>query len=163
MLMNSGKAIVVGDDIDTDVIAPGPYLHMGIQEILKHSFEAIEKDFYKKVSPGDVLFAGENFGCGSSREQAVIVIKEMGITAIVAKSYSRLFFRNAVNNGLYVIESDQIEEVKDGHVIMYSFEDGIKIFDDELKKNLGVKKIDGPPLEILKAGGLLNFGKLKKF
>ncbi|MGP6220103.1 LeuD/DmdB family oxidoreductase small subunit [Caldiplasma sukawensis] len=161
--MNSGKAIVLGDDIDTDVIAPGPYLHMGIEEILRHSFEAISKDFYKKVSPGDVLFAGENFGCGSSREQAVIVIKEMGIGAIVAKSYSRLFFRNAINNGLYVLESNQIEGVKDGHVIRYSFEDQIMVFDENLKKNLNVKKIDGPPLEILRAGGLLNFGKIKKF
>lgn len=105
--MIRGKAWVYGDDVDTDVIIPGPYLRTKeIKELACHAMEGIDPDFARKVRPGDVIVAGKNFGCGSSREQAPLALREAGVACVVARSFARIFYRNAINVGLPVVEAD---------------------------------------------------------
>ena len=95
-----GKAWVSGDDVNTDVIFPGRYLHIfEPEEMAKHAMEDADPDFLKNLNPGDVVVAGKNFGCGSSREQAATCLKGAGVGAVVAGSFARLYFRNAINQG----------------------------------------------------------------
>jgi methanogen homoaconitase small subunit len=102
-----GRVWKFGDDIDTDVIIPGKYLRTkDMQVFAAHAMEGIDPEFAKKVKPGDIIVAGSNFGCGSSREQAPLALKHAGITCIVAKSFARIFFRNAINVGLPLMEAD---------------------------------------------------------
>jgi 3-isopropylmalate/(R)-2-methylmalate dehydratase small subunit len=98
-----GRAWVFGDDISTDLINPGPYLVSPVEEAAMHTFEAIDPGYWKKVKPGDVIVAGRNFGCGSSRETAVLVLKHLGIQCVVAESFARIFFRNAIALGLWAM------------------------------------------------------------
>ncbi|MFC2066420.1 3-isopropylmalate dehydratase small subunit [Chloroflexota bacterium] len=106
-MIYSGTAWKFGDDIDTDLIIPSQYLDLGPEEYTKHVMEPIDPEFPEKVKEGDVILAGKNFGAGSSREHAVVALKALGIAAIVAESFSRIFFRNAINQGLAVIESEE--------------------------------------------------------
>jgi 3-isopropylmalate/(R)-2-methylmalate dehydratase small subunit len=108
----SGRAFVFGDDIDTDVLAPGRYMKGPIEELAQHCLEAIDPKFAKNVRPGDVVVAGRNFGMGSSREQAAQALKVLGVAAVVAKSFGGIFYRNALNLGLPVVvcaDTDAIE------------------------------------------------------
>ena len=110
----AGKVYKMGADVDTDVILPGRYLDVTDHEELgRHCMEGIDPDYAKKIQKGDVIFAANNFGCGSSREHAAIAIKSSGITAIVAESFARIFFRNAINNGLPVIECPEAVRATD--------------------------------------------------
>ncbi len=96
-----------GDDVDTDVIIPGKYLRTkDMQVFAAHAMEGIAPEFAKKVKPGDIIVAGSNFGCGSSREQAELALKHAGIACVVAKSFARIFFRNSINVGLPLMEAD---------------------------------------------------------
>ncbi|MCZ6604975.1 MAG: 3-isopropylmalate dehydratase, partial [Alphaproteobacteria bacterium] len=99
----SGRAWVFGDNIDTDAIAPGIYMKLGPEEIAAHCFEAIAPDFAKKVTAGDIVVGGANFGMGSSREQAPQALKILGVGAVLAASFARIFYRNALNLGLPAI------------------------------------------------------------
>lgn len=102
-----GQVWKFGDDIDTDVIIPGKYLRTkDMQVFAAHAMEGIDPGFAKKVKPGDIIVAGSNFGCGSSREQAPLALKHAGIACIVARSFARIFFRNAINVGLPLIEAN---------------------------------------------------------
>ena len=105
--MKKGKVWKYGDDVNTDVIFPGKYTYtiMEPQEIAKHALEDLDPEFAQKVKPGDVIVAGKNFGCGSSREQAAACLKYAGVQAVIAKSFARIYFRNAINLGLPVIQS----------------------------------------------------------
>jgi 3-isopropylmalate/(R)-2-methylmalate dehydratase small subunit len=108
----SGRAFVFGDDIDTDVLAPGRYMKGSIEELAKHCLEAIDPGFASNVRPDDIVVAGRNFGMGSSREQAAQALKVLGVAAVVAKSFGGIFYRNALNLGLPVVvcaETDAIE------------------------------------------------------
>ncbi len=108
-----GKAWKFGDDVDTDVIIQGKYLVINEpEELAKHVFENIKPEFAKAVKKGDFVVAGENFGCGSSREHAPIALKATGIEAVIAKSYARIFFRNAVNIGLKVLECKDADKIE---------------------------------------------------
>ena len=101
----SGNVIKYGDNVDTDVIIPARYLNtIDKSELASHCMEDIDKDFVKKVRPGDIMVAGANFGCGSSREHAPIAIKESGISLVIAKSFARIFYRNSINIGLAILE-----------------------------------------------------------
>ena len=105
--MIKGKAWVYGDDIDTDVIIPGKYLRTKDARLwAEHAMEGCDMDFARLVEPGDVIVAGRNFGCGSSREQAARALKGAGVAAVVARSFARIFYRNAINVGLALIEAD---------------------------------------------------------
>ncbi|AEF95611.1 homoaconitase small subunit [Methanotorris igneus] len=152
-----GKAHVFGNDVDTDAIIPGPYLKtMDGHELASHCMAGIDEDFPKKVKEGDVIVAGENFGCGSSREQAPIAIKYCGIKAVIAESFARIFYRNAINIGLIPIVCKGItKHVKDGDVIEVDLENEKIIINDKITLNCETPK--GIEREILEAGGLINY------
>lgn len=157
--MKKGKIFFFGDNIDTDIIAPGGVMHLGIGEIKKHSMESVFPDFYAAVEPGDIIIAGRNFGGGSSREQAPLVLKEMGIGVVLAESFARLFFRNAINVGLDVgtIEPGAKNSLIVGQAVQYSLEEGtLKGEEGTIHK---FKNPEGPLAEIIKAGGLVEFVK----
>ena len=148
-----GKVFKYGDNVDTDVIIPARYLNAPApEELAKHCMEDIDADFTKNVKAGDIIVGGANFGCGSSREQAPEVIKALGVRCIIAKSYARIFFRNAINNGLLVMENATLSDcVKEGDVIDVAVGDcvmaGCETFPlASLPQNL---------LDILEAGGLV--------
>ncbi|PKQ16060.1 MAG: 3-isopropylmalate dehydratase small subunit [Actinobacteria bacterium HGW-Actinobacteria-7] len=114
-----GRAHVYGRDVDTDVIIPARYLNTSDPaELAKHCLEDLDAGFVSKVEAGDILVAAENFGCGSSREHAPIAIKHAGISAIIAKSFARIFYRNAINTGLPILESEEaVDGISDGDVV----------------------------------------------
>jgi 3-isopropylmalate/(R)-2-methylmalate dehydratase small subunit len=114
-----GNAIKYGDNVDTDVIIPARYLNtIDKKELASHCMEDIDKDFVKKVQNGDIMVAGFNFGCGSSREHAPIAIKASGISLVIAKSFARIFYRNAINIGLAIVECEEAaEEIAENDVI----------------------------------------------
>lgn len=156
----SGRVWKFGDDIDTDVIIPAKYLRSLDKSIWpKHVFEGIDPTFSSKVRPGDIIVAGKNFGCGSSREQAVLAIKWAGISAVVAESFARIFFRNGINNGLLLIECKGISNVVDnGDIIEINLNEGT------IKTKRGIIKYKPLPQflqEILNAGGLVEYYKKK--
>jgi 3-isopropylmalate/(R)-2-methylmalate dehydratase small subunit len=124
----NSKVWVFGDNIDTDVILPGPYLTIHDAEGLgEHAMEGIDPDFAKKVSSGDIIIAGRNFGCGSSREHAPLALKGAGVAAVIAESFSRIFFRNAINIGLPILECPGIKQssVEEGDLFFVDFRKGI--------------------------------------
>jgi 3-isopropylmalate/(R)-2-methylmalate dehydratase small subunit len=120
-----GRAWVFGDNIDTDIINPGTYLLSPLEEASTHAFEAIEPEFSKNVRSGDVIVAGRNFGCGSSRETAPQVIKHLGISCVIAESFARIFFRNAIAVGLPVlVVKDMSDKISPLDEIQISLDDG---------------------------------------
>jgi len=126
--MIEGRVWKYGDDVNTDVIFPGKYAYQPMEatEMAQHAMEDLDPAFAKEVRAGDVVVAGRNFGCGSSREQAAICIKAAGVGAVVAKSFSRIFFRNAINSGLPVIELAQgTERIEAGDEVRIDFGAGI--------------------------------------
>lgn len=155
----TGQARKFGDNINTDYIISGKYKFSTIDmnELAVHLMEDLRPNFYHEIENGDFIVAGENFGCGSSREQAPLVIKQAGISAVLAKSFARIFFRNAINIGLPVIEvsTDNIEE---GDYLKVDLQKGIV---ENVSKNevLKIHPLSPEMLEILKSGGLVNFYK----
>lgn len=149
-----GKVIKYGDNIDTDVIIPARYLNTSNhKELAMHCMEDIDKTFVGRVQKGDIMVAGKNFGCGSSREHAPIAIKESGIACVVAKSFARIFYRNAINTGLPIVEYDGV--IDEGDIIAVDFNSG-KLF-NITKNTEGVFPPFPPFLQnIISAGGLLN-------
>jgi len=159
-----GRVWKFGDNIDTDVIIPFKYKAKTIdpQELAQHVMEGIDPSFSKKVRPGDIIVAGRNFGCGSSREQAPLAIKAAGIAAVVAESFARIFFRNAINIGLPVIEVKGVsEKTGDGDVFEIDLHQGTV---KNLSKGLTFKAAPMPDMlmEILKEGGLVNYIKRRR-
>lgn len=113
-MISSGRIWKLGDDIDTDVLAPGKYMSAPLEELASHCLEAVEPGFASQVNKGDLIVAGRNFGMGSSREQAAQALKMLGIVAVIAKSFAGLFYRNAINLGLPVLESADIDRIVNG-------------------------------------------------
>lgn len=157
-----GKAWVVGDDIDTDQIYHGQYLPLtDPKEMAKHAMEFVPgmEDFAKKVKPGDIVVAGKNFGCGSSREHAVVCLQESGVSCVVAESFARIFYRNAVNLGFPLLECRGVSKmVKTGNKVEVNLETG-KVTNLSTKKTLNGQPPSGLELEIGEKGGLLNYLK----
>lgn len=149
-----GKVIKYGDNVDTDVIIPARYLNTSDpKELAAHCMEDLDKTFVSRVKPGDIMVAGSNFGCGSSREHAPLVIKTSGIGAVIAKSFARIFFRNAINIGLPIIECDT--DIDEGDRVEIDFDRGeIR----NLTKNTSVDFAPFPPFlqDIISKGGLMN-------
>jgi len=156
-----GKVFKFGDDIDTDIIIPARYLNTTDHKILgEHCMEPADPDFAKKVRPGDIVVAGKNFGSGSSREHAPIAIKAAGIRLVIAKSYARIFYRNAFNTGLPLLESDAASrEIKSGDKLEVDLEAGI-ILDKTSGKKYQAKPVPEFMLSLIKNKGLV--GHLKK-
>jgi len=112
MAQYTGKVWVLGDDIDTDIIIPTEYLALKtIEDMKQYGFSPLRPELAGQIKPGDIIVAGKNFGCGSSREQAPEVIKALGIPCIIAKSFARIFYRNALNNGLLLLEQPELHDV----------------------------------------------------
>ncbi|MCI7246871.1 3-isopropylmalate dehydratase small subunit [Campylobacter sp.] len=148
-----------GDNIDTDVIIAARYLNTSEPALLaKHVMEDADPSFSSKVSKGDIIVAGENFGCGSSREHAPIAIKAAGVDIVIAKSFARIFYRNAFNTGLLILECKDTDKIAEGDKLEVSLDNGsIK----NLSKNEEYKFEAMPEFmqELVKAGGLINYAK----
>jgi len=152
-----GRVFKYGDDINTDVIFPGKYTYTvkDPKELASHALEDLDPEFAKNVKPGDVVLGGRNFGCGSSREQAATCLKYAGVGAVVAKSFSRLFFRNAINAGLPLVQNEKAPDmIENGETVEIDFNKGV------LKCRKGT--LDFPPLPdevvgIMEAGGLVPY------
>ena len=121
-----GRVFKYGDNVDTDVIIPARYLNTSDpKELALHCMEDIDADFVKSVNAGDIIVAGNNFGCGSSREHAPIVIKASGISCVIAKSFARIFYRNAINIGLPILECADADKIKANDILDIDFDKGI--------------------------------------
>ena len=155
--MLQGKAHKFGDGISTDHIIPGRYAHLrsNLPELARHVLEDADVNFAKKVKPGDFVVGGSNFGLGSSREHAPLVIKMAGVKAILAKSVARIFFRNAINLGLPVLICDT-DKIKDGDELEIDLTAG-KVRDKTSGAVLTFGKIPGVMLKILDEGGLIPY------
>ncbi len=155
MIFN-GKAIVYGDNVDTDVIIPARYLNtIDKKELASHCMEDIDKDFIKKVELGDIMVAGYNFGCGSSREHAPIAIKESGISLVIARSFARIFYRNSINIGLAIIECDEaVDGIKEGDKIEADLDEGI-IYNRTTGKSFKTQPFPEFIQKIIANGGLV--------
>jgi methanogen homoaconitase small subunit len=147
-----GKVWIFRDSIDTDVIIPGRYLRaLTLDELASHVMEPEDPTFADKVKKGDVIVAGWNFGCGSSREQAPVALKHAGISAVVAKSFARIFYRNAINVGLPVVVADV--EAQEGDLVCIDLEEGV-IENKTLHKKFKIQPFKKFMIEILRNGGL---------
>ena len=153
-----GKAIKYGNDINTDVIIPGRYLNIVKPEDLAlHTMENLDSNFFKKFTKGDIIVAGKNFGCGSSREQAVICLKYVGVGAIVAKSFARIFYRNAINQGLPAIQSiEAVDAIEINDELSIDFN---RLLIKNITKNLRFSMQPVPKFiqDIINAGGLVPY------
>lgn len=151
-----GTAHVYGDHIDTDRIIPGKYTKtLDLSQLAEHVLEDLDPDFRAKVQAGDILVAGENFGTGSSREQAPLALKAAGVSVVVARSFARIFFRNAINIGLAVVEVPD-HRIEAGSRVQVDLENGIVT---NLKKNETYEATRMPQvmIDILNAGGLVHY------
>ncbi len=162
----NGNVWKFGDDISTDLIISGKYkfetLDMG--KLSEHAMEGADPDFSEKVNRGDVIVAGENFGCGSSREQAPLVLKELGIGAIISKFFARIFFRNAINVGIPVIEHEKIPEItEEGDELKVDMEKG-KVENVTKGETFDINPLPDFMLQMLEDGGLVEqYKKRDKF
>lgn len=161
-LVFEGKVHKYGKNIDTDVIIPARYLNTtDLNELSSHCFEDLDSNFTKKVRKGDMLVAEENFGSGSSREQAPLAIKGSGISCIIAKSFARIFFRNAINSGLPILEAKEaVDKISDGEKLRVDLERG------EIEKVDTGEKFQAQPFppfleKIIEKGGIINYIKSK--
>ena len=153
-----GKVFKYGDNVDTDVIIPARYLAIqDKKELASHCMEDIDTEFVKQVNTGDIMVAGKNFGCGSSREHAPLVIKEAGVSCVIAETFARIFFRNAINIGLPIIECREASEgISAGDEVEIDFDSG------EIKDITTQKTYQGTPFPdfmqgIINAGGLVGY------
>lgn len=149
----TGKVWLLGDDIDTDIIMPTEYLvFQKIEEMKPYAFSPLRKDLAAQIRSGDILVAGSNFGCGSSREQAPEVIKALGVHCVIAKSYARIFFRNAINNGLLLIENAELaDHVREGEEISVTVNEKIECGG----RSYPIVSLPENLVEIIEAGGLV--------
>lgn len=154
-----GKVLKYGEDVNTDVILPGKYLNVtDHQELASHCMESEDPDFIKKVNVGDIMVTGKNFGCGSSREHAPLAIKYAGISCVIAPTFARIFYRNAINIGLPIIECDEATEINEGDEVSVDFDTG------EITNHTSGKTYQSVPFtqfmqKIIACGGLVDYTK----
>jgi 3-isopropylmalate/(R)-2-methylmalate dehydratase small subunit len=159
-LSNRGKAWKFGDDVNTDLIISGKYKISitDLDQLSKHAMEAVMPDFAEKVRKGDYIVAGRNFGCGSSREQAPLVLRHLGVAAVVAKSFARIFYRNALNIGLPAVECEQADRIQEGDLLEVDLAKGILKNVSE-GESYAVKPLPLHLREILSESGLVSYVK----
>ena len=148
-----GKAFVFGDRIDTDVLAPGPYMREPLAALASHCLEAVDPDFAGQVRPGDIVVGGESFGIGSSREQAVQALAELGVGAIVARSFARIFYRNALNLGLPALVCADLEAARGDELEVRPAEG--RILNHSSGRQFACEAIPAQLMEIVAGGGLM--------
>ncbi|WP_378951515.1 3-isopropylmalate dehydratase small subunit [Pelosinus sp. sgz500959] len=156
--MMKGQVWKFGNDVDTDQIIPSQYLLLPtVEEMKQYTFEPLDREFASKINEGDVIVAGENFGSGSSREQAPLVLKALGVSAVVAKSFARIFFRNAINIGLPVLICKEIyESVENQDTLEIDVQQG-SISSLKSNETFTSTKLPEHVMNILEAGGLIGF------
>ena len=149
----TGKVWVLGDDIDTDIIIPTEYLALKtIDDMKQYGFSPLRPELADQIKPGDIIVAGQNFGCGSSREQAPEIIKALGIQCVIAKSFARIFFRNSINNGLLLIEQPTLyDDIKEGDTISVVMNEHV----DYNGKTYPIAALPENLMDIIRAGGLV--------
>ena len=155
-----GKVFRYGDNVNTDVIIPARYLNTSDKkELASHCMEDIDSSFVKSVQSGDIIVAGRNFGCGSSREHAPIAIKESGISCVIATTFARIFFRNSINIGLPILECEEAsEEIKAGDKVSVDFSTGV-IKDETTGKEYKAEPFPPFMQSLIEAGGLIPYIK----
>jgi len=158
--MLKGQVHKYGADVDTDAIIPARYLNVSEPaELAKHAMEGIDADFVKRVKPGDIIMATTNFGCGSSREHAPLAIKAVGVSCVIAKTFARIFFRNAINIGLPLLEcAEAVDNTNDGDVLEVDLSSG-KIKNLSNGKVFVAKPYPEFMSELISAGGLIEYTK----
>jgi 3-isopropylmalate/(R)-2-methylmalate dehydratase small subunit len=149
----TGKIWVLGDDIDTDIIIPTEYLALkSVQDMKPYAFSPLRPELAAQIQSGDIIVAGKNFGCGSSREQAPEIIKALGIRCVIAKSFARIFFRNSINNGLLLIENDALQAaVQEGDSVTVTVNQDIV----HKGEHYEITSLPQNLVEIINAGGLV--------
>ncbi len=155
----NGKVWTFGKDIDTDLIIAARYLNTSVpEELAKHVMEDADPEFVNKMSVGDIIVAGENFGCGSSREHAPIALKAAGVSAIIAPTFARIFYRNAFNMGLPIFELAESAEISEGDVVTVDMNVGT-VTNNTTGKSYNFTPIPAFMQELIDAGGLMNFAQ----
>jgi len=152
----SGKVWRLGDDIDTDIIIPTQFLALkSVEDMKKYAFHPLRPELAALIQPGDIIVAGKNFGCGSSREQAPEIIAALKVGCIIAKSYARIFYRNAFNNGLLLLENNDVyDSCSEGDTVTVDLENSQVVVD---KQSFPVASIPEDLLQMVEAGGLVAF------
>lgn len=155
-MVYTGKVIKYGDNVDTDVIIPARYLNTSDHnELASHCMEDLDKDFTNKVSKGDIMVAGDNFGCGSSREHAPIAIKASGISLVIANTFARIFYRNSINIGLAILECPEaVKNISDGDKVEADLDNGI-IYNRTTGKSFKTQPFPEFIQRIIENGGLI--------
>lgn len=144
-----------GNNIDTDTITPGQVLHLSMEEIAQHVFEPVQQDFYLTVKAGDVILAGTNFGCGSSREQATAAVKELGFKYIVCESMARIYFRNCISQGIYPIIAPGVAGFfEEGDRLQIDLDQG-RVINPESGRWVSFEPLEGTTQELFEGGGIL--------
>jgi len=151
--MTTHRVWKFGADIDTDVLAPGAYMKLGIEDIARHCLESVRPEFACDVKPGDVIVAGANFGIGSSREQAASALVKLGLAAVIAPSFSGLYFRNAFNVGLLLLTCAEAESLRDGEQLV--LDEGARFLRAADGRRLACEPIPDFLLDMVRSGGLL--------
>ncbi|MFP4333625.1 MAG: 3-isopropylmalate dehydratase small subunit [Campylobacterales bacterium] len=156
-----GKTFKFGDNIDTDLIIAARFLNTTDEkELASHLMEDAREGFVDEISSGDIIIGGENFGCGSSREHAPIAIKGANISAVIAKSFARIFYRNAFNTGLPIIELKEVDSIDEGDVVEIVLDEG-KVINKTKNETYNFVAIPEFMKELLNSGGLMNYAKEK--
>ena len=155
-MVYTGKVIKYGDNVDTDVIIPARYLNTSDHaELASHCMEDLDKDFTKRVNKGDIMVAGDNFGCGSSREHAPIAIKASGISLVIANTFARIFYRNAINIGLAILECPEaVANISDGDTVEADLDNGV-IYNRTTGKEFKTQPFPAFIQKIIENGGLI--------
>ena len=146
------RAWVFGDSVDTDVITPGRYMKLPVEEIAQHCLEAVSPGFSTRVKPCDAVVAGRNFGCGSSREQAPAALKQLGIAALIAESFAGIFFRNSLNLGLPALVCKEAKSIRDGDSLSIDYDKSVIVTGG---KQLAFEPIPPHLLQMVRDGGLI--------
>ena len=159
-MQDRGRTWRFGDDVNTDIIIAGKYKLSitDMDELSKHAMEAARPEFAAKVKKGDFVVAGRNFGCGSSREQAPLVLQHLGVATVIAESFARIFFRNAINVGLPAVECEQAGEIREGDILEVDLAKG-QVKNLTKNQTYGVKPLPPQLRMILAEGGLVNYVK----
>ena len=161
--MVSAKVVKYGNNVDTDVIIPARYLNISdMKELTKHCMEDLDSEYFEKIKDGAIIVAGKNFGCGSSREHAPIVIKESGVKFIIAETFARIFYRNSINIGLPIIECpDAVADTEDGDIMEVDAGEGV-IRNKTKSKSYKTNPFPEFMQEIIDAGGLVEYVKKRE-
>lgn len=148
-----------GNDVDTDAVIPGRFLTINNPgELAKHAFEGVRPEFREKVKPGDIIVAGDNFGCGSSREHAPLALKGAGVRCVIAKSFARIFFRNSINIGVTLLECPDTDRIAEGDLLEIDEKEGI-IVNKTKKERYKATPVPEFLMEIVRSGGLLEYAR----